>query len=101
MFFVCVSAACVAVCAVGLPPSQGGGGIGNGDGNVTLLHSIVANNTAGVRRPSPLAPAIATRRDVSRCAEAHEHVSLRVWLCAWWDCHRGRMVVGCATTTAT
>ena len=50
------------------------------DGNVTLLHSIVANNTANsVRRPPPLAPAIATCRDASRYAKAHE----RVFACAW------------------
>ena len=53
------------------------------DGNVTLLHSIVANNTAtNVRRPPPLAPAIATRRDASRCAEAHERVFACVCGCA-------------------
>ena len=84
-------------------PDDAGGGMYITGGNVTLLHSIVANNTGYVRRPPPLAPAIATRRDASRCAEAHERVfaCVCVAVCVWCGCHRRRMVVGLTTTTAT
>ena len=78
----------------GYPDGCGGGMLVTG-GNVRLLNSIVANNTARVRRPPPLAPAVATRpRPPSRCAET-SHASLRTCGCAyggdatvaewWWD----------------
>ena len=79
-------------------PDACGGGIYINGANVTLLDSIVANNTAGVRAPpaAPRTPAVATR---PRPVPAPRLTSECTCGCA---CHRRRlMVVGLPTATAT
>ena len=64
-------------------PDGCGGGMYITGGNVRLHNSIVANNTALVRRPPSLTPAVATS---PRCVPMRRDLTsefAHVWLCMW------------------